>query len=410
VDDTSAQPAPVSPPPEEVMPPVSEVGIVGWLHRNLFSSVASSIATIVMVGLLLLVAWLVLQWVSVARWGVVTENMRLFLVGLYPQPEIWRVWLALVVVSLTMGASAGTWRSSALRLMAVMLAAGQLAIALLILVSGLGPVAVAALVASGLLVLAAMLLVERRPVPRRWLGLGWLLSIVLSMVLLAGVGGASPLPVVAMTDWGGLLLTILLAVVSIVLSFPIGVALAIGRRSTLPVVRLLSTAFIEIVRAVPLISLLFMAALLFPLLLPEGLRVDNILRAMGGLTLFSSAYVAENVRGGLQAIPSGQIEAAQAIGLRSWQTNLYIVLPQALRITIPANVGLFISLLKDTTLVAIVGLLELLGIGRAVLAQPKWLGASFEVYVFVGLVFFVLCYTLSQASYRLERELGVGER
>jgi general L-amino acid transport system permease protein len=213
-----------------------------------------------------------------------------------------------------------------------------------------------------------------------------------------------------MTDWGGLLLTILLSIVSIALSFPFGVALALGRRSSLPVVRILATAFIEIVRAVPLITLLFMAALLFPLLLPEGLRVDNIIRAMGGLTLFSAAYVAENVRGGLQAIPAGQIEAAQAIGLRSWQTNLFIVLPQALRITIPANVGLFISLLKDTTLVAIVGLLELLGIGRAVLAQPEWLGTSFEVYVFVGAVFFVLCYTLSQASYRLEKELGVGER
>jgi general L-amino acid transport system permease protein len=120
--------------------------------------------------------------------------------------------------------------------------------------------------------------------------------------------------------------------------------------------------------------------------------------------------VAENVRGGLQAIPRGQIEAAQSIGLRSWQTNIYVVLPQALRITIPANVGLFISLLKDTTLVVIIGLLELLGIGRAVLAQPEWLGASFEVYVFVAGVFFVLCYALSQASYRLEKELGIGER
>jgi general L-amino acid transport system permease protein len=188
------------------------------------------------------------------------------------------------------------------------------------------------------------------------------------------------------------------------------VALAVGRRSSLPVVRLLSTAFIEVVRAVPLITILFMASLLFPLLLPEEVRIENVIRAIGGIVLFSAAYVAENVRGGLQAIPRGQFEAAAAIGLRSWQTNLFIVLPQALRITIPANVGLFISLLKDTTLVVIIGLLELLGIGRAVLAQPEWLGAAFEVYVFVAGVFFVLCYALSQASYRLEKELGVGER
>ena len=218
------------------------------------------------------------------------------------------------------------------------------------------------------------------------------------------------MPAVSTNQWGGLLLTILLSVVGIALSFPFGVALAVGRRSKLPVVRLLSTAYIELVRAVPLITILFMAALLLPLFLPEGVRIENVLRAMGGIIIFSAAYVAENVRGGLQAIPAGQIEAAQAIGLRSWQCNLYIVLPQALRITIPANVGLFISLLKDTTLVFIISLLELLGIGRAVLAQPEWLGASFEVYVFVAAVFFVLCYALSQASYRLEKELGVGER
>jgi general L-amino acid transport system permease protein len=153
-----------------------------------------------------------------------------------------------------------------------------------------------------------------------------------------------------------------------------------------------------------------MASLLFPLFLPEDVRIENVIRAIGGIVLFSAAYVAENVRGGLQAIPRGQIEAAQAIGLRSWQTNIFVVLPQALRITIPANVGLFISLLKDTTLVVVIGLLELLGIGRAVLAQPEWLGASFEVYFFVAAIFFVLCYALSQASYRLEKELGIGER
>jgi general L-amino acid transport system permease protein len=402
---------PATLPPAELPPPVTEVGVIGWLRHNLFSSVPSGIATIVIGAVVVVLGWLLVEWVLFsARWGVITDNMRLFLVGLYPQPEIGRVWLALLVTSLATGASAGTWRSAALRLMAIMLAAGQLALALLMLVSGLGLAAVAALVASGLLVLVAMHAARRWRVPRRWLILGWAAAVVLAFVLLAGLPGASPLPMVSMTDWGGLLLTILLSVVSIALSFPFGVALALGRRSSLPVVRLLATLFIEIVRAVPLITLLFMAALLFPLLLPEGLRVDNIIRAMGGLTLFSAAYVAENVRGGLQAIPAGQIEAAHAIGLRSWQTNLFIVLPQALRITIPANVGLFISLLKDTTLVAIVGLLELLGIGRAVLAQPEWLGTSFEVYVFVGVVFFVLCYTLSQASYRLEKELGVGER
>jgi general L-amino acid transport system permease protein len=153
-----------------------------------------------------------------------------------------------------------------------------------------------------------------------------------------------------------------------------------------------------------------MAAVMLPLFLPGEIRPDQVIRAMAAITLFSAAYVAENVRGGLQAIPSGQIEAAQAIGLNPIQTNLSIVLPQALRAVIPANVGLFISLLKDTTLVTIVGLLELLGIGRAVLAQPAWFGAYLEVYAFVAIVFFILCYTMSQASYRLEAAMGVGQR
>lgn len=395
----------------DIGPPASEVGVIGWLRRNLFDSIPSSIATIVISTILVIVGWLLLEWVLfAARWGVITDNMRLFLVGLYPQDEIWRVWLTMAVLSLVSGLSAGTWHSGAVRMMAIMLAAGQLALALLALISSLGVPGSAALAANAVLLLAVMLAARRRPVSRRWLLLGWTATVVLSVALLSGLGDSGILPTVSSNLWGGLLLTILLSAVSIALSFPFGVALAVGRRSKLPVVRLLSTAFIEIIRAVPLITVLFMAALLFPLFLPEGIRIENVIRAMGGITIFSAAYVAENVRGGLQAIPSGQVEAAQAIGLRSWQTNIYIVLPQALRITIPANVGLFISLLKDTTLVAIIGLLELLGIGRAVLAQPEWLGAAFEVYLFVAAVFFVLSYTLSQASYRLEKELGIGER
>jgi general L-amino acid transport system permease protein len=395
----------------EVRPPSTEIGVIGWLRHNLFSSVLSGAVTIVIgavlvVSLLLIAEWALFQ----ARWGVITSNMRLFLVGLYPQEEIYRVWLTLVALSLITGLSAGTWRSGAVRMMATMLAAGQVALAVLAAISGMGLPGVLALVVNAVLLMGALLLAGRRPLARRWLLLGWLAVAVISVPLLSGLGDAALLPTVSSNVWGGLLLTILLSVVGIALSFPFGVALAVGRRSKLPVVRLLSTAFIELIRAVPLITILFMAALLFPLFLPEGIRIENVIRAMGGITVFSAAYVAENVRGGLQAIPAGQVEAAQAIGLRSWQTNLYIVLPQALRITIPANVGLFISLLKDTTLVAIIGLLELLGVGRAVLAQPEWLGASFEVYIFVAAVFFVLSYTLSQASYRLEKELGIGER
>jgi general L-amino acid transport system permease protein len=391
-------------------PPVTEVGAIGWLRKNLFSSWSSSLATIIITIILVLVCALALDWaISTARWGVITSNMRLFLVGLYPREEIWRVWTAMLALSLVAGLSAGTWRSGAVRLMTIMLAAGQLTIAGLMVISGLGIIAALAVAFNAVVAMVAMGAARRHPLSGRWLLLGWAVSAVLTAVLLYGLGGATPLPAVSTSVWGGLMLTILLSVVAIALSFPIGVMLALGRRSELPVLRILSTAYIELIRAVPLVTVLFMAALLFPLLLPDTIRIDNVVRAMGGLTLFTAAYIAENVRGGLQAIPNGQVEAAQAIGLRGWQVNVFIVLPQALRIVIPANVGQFISLLKDTTLVFIVGLLEILGIGRAVLAQPDWLGASFEVYAFVAVVFFVLSYTLSQASYRLEKELGASD-
>jgi general L-amino acid transport system permease protein len=394
-----------------MLPPASEVGLQGWLRHNLFGSKASGVVTIVLAVVLVGVAWGLLQWALFsARWGVVTENMRLFLVGQYPPSEIWRVWLTLTLLSVTTGLTAGSSSSGAVRMMAMMLAAGQLMLALLVAVSGLGIVPTLALVAGAGVVLVSMLAARRATLSRLWISLAWLVTAIAAVLLLAGLGEATPLRSVSTSIWGGLLLTMVLSVAGILLSFPLGVALAVGRRSRLPAVRIVSTAYIELIRAVPLITVLFMAQFLFPLVLPQGLRIENVIRAIGGITLFSAAYVAENVRGGLQAIPRGQHEAAFAIGLRTWQTTVFIVLPQALRITIPANVGLFIALLKDTTLAYIIGLLEILGIGRAVLANPAWLGTQFEVYSFIAVVFFVLSYALSQASYRLERELGIGER
>jgi general L-amino acid transport system permease protein len=294
-------------------------------------------------------------------------------------------------------------------MLAITLSACQLLIAALILVSPLGLLPAGAFVLNAGLVWAAFFVGLRGIVPRRAMLIAWLLSLPASFLLLSGIGD-SAVPSVSTNLWGGLLLTVLLATVGILLSFPLGVVLALGRRSQLPVVRILSTGYIELIRGVPLVTILFMADIILPLFLPGEWRLDRVARAMGGITLFSAAYVAENVRGGLQAIPTGQVEAAQALGLTGIQTNLSIVLPQALRSVIPANVGLFISLLKDTTLVTIIGLLELLGIGRAVLAQSESLGASLEVYAFVAGAFFVLCYAMSQASYRLERALGVGTR
>jgi general L-amino acid transport system permease protein len=394
---------------ETLAPPSTVIGPRAWLRKNLFSGIGSSIATGLIAGLLIVIAIRLGDWaLTQARWDVVTRNMRLLLIGQFPGDQAWRLWLSLLFLSALTGVSAGTYGRTA-RTLAIAVSAFQLLLAGLTVVSPVGP-----LVSAGLLVNAIMVWVgvgagHRLDIPSRALLIAWIASIPVTWVLLSGIVG-TPVPAIASQLWGGLLLTILLAAVGIVVSFPLGVLLALGRRSTMPAVRIVSTAYIELIRAVPLVTILFMADIMLPFFLPGEVRIDRVTRAMGGIALFSAAYVAENVRGGLQALPTGQLEAAHALGLNTIQTNLFIVLPQALRAVIPANVGLFISLLKDTTLVSIIGLSELLGIGRAILAQPASLGANLEMFAFMAVIFFVLCYAMSQASYRLERELGVGTR
>ncbi|CAN5505212.1 amino acid ABC transporter permease [soil metagenome] len=394
---------------ETLPPPRDVIGPAAWLRENLFSGWVNSVVTLLTGAAII---WLIVTigaWaVSEARWTVVTNNLRLFLIGQYPADQAWRILLNLGLISVLAGLSAGAW-GGATRAMAVTLSALQLMLAALVVASPLGIIPAGVLVLNAALVWVAFGFGLRGWIPRRPLLIAWVLSLPVSFLLISGVAG-TPFPSVSSNVWGGLLLTVLLATVGILLSFPFGVLLALGRRSQLPVVSIMSTGYIEIIRGVPLVTILFMADIILPLFLPGEWRLDRVARAMGGITLFSAAYVAENVRGGLQAIPSGQIEASQALGLSGAQTNIHIVLPQALRAVIPANVGLFISLLKDTTLVTIIGLLELLGISRAILAQPDSFGAQMEVYVFIAAFFFSLCYARAQASYRLERALGVGTR
>jgi general L-amino acid transport system permease protein len=235
--------------------------------------------------------------------------------------------------------------------------------------------------------------------------------LLIPLVILPGFSGSSVLPKVATAVWGGLLITMLLSVGGIVLSFPIGVLLALGRRSSLPVVKWFSIFFIEVVRGVPLVTILFMFSIILALFLPTEARIDQVVRALIGIVIFSAAYMAENVRGGLQAIPQGQIEAAKALGLRNLHITSMIVLPQALRLVIPTIVGQFISLFKDTTLVYIVGINDLLGIGNAVLnSDPQFVRLQMEVYLFIAIIFWIFSYFMSYASLQLEKALGVGER
>ena len=245
----------------------------------------------------------------------------------------------------------------------------------------------------------------------RWIAIAGVVVFLATLVLLRGLPGVPGLQPVSVIYWGGLMLNLLLAVAGIVLSLPIGIALALGRRSQLPVVKLMCVVFIEVFRGVPLITLLFMSQVLVPLAFPEDFPQNSLFRAAIIITLFSAAYMAENIRGGLQALHPGQAEAARALGLPGWQTMMLISLPQAIRNVIPAIVGQFISLFKDTSLVYIIGMLDVVEISRAFIqGNTEYLASAKELFIFLALVFWVFTYSMSYVSRRIERQLGVGER
>ncbi len=392
----------LSAPAEVLPPPFERYTLLGWLRRNLFSTWYNALLTVLCLALIALAGRGALEWaLGQARWEVITANLRLFLVGQYPASATWRVWACVGLLAALIGLSYGVWgrgrRADALGVVG-------LPVVLALVFEGEARIALLAAGAAGALGLG--LGRWRGARLARWVALGWVAYFPLVIVLVSGFGGeGSVLPLVPTNLWGGLLLTLLLSVVGIVFSFPLGVLLALGRQSGLPAVRSLSVTYIELLRGVPLVTVLFMAQLMLPLFLP-GVTIDRVVRAMAGIVLFSAAYLAENVRGGLQAIPRGQYEAARALGLNTWKMMLLIILPQALKIVIPVLVGQFIALFKDTSLVVIVGLLELMGIAKAVLAQPDFLGLQAEVYLFVALVYAVFCYLMSDLSQRLERRLN----
>ena len=286
-----------------------------------------------------------------ACWVYVIQRFDQFMYGFYPEAERWRVDVGAVLLMI------------ALMLFFLPRVTGRLALVFLLLA----------------------------------LPVGW--------ILLTGQGLG--LPAVETRLWGGMMLTVVLTVAGLALAFPVAILLALGRRSSLPVVRISCTAFIELWRGVPLITVLFMASVMLPLFLPDGASVDKLLRALIGVSLFAGAYLAEVIRGGLQAIPRGQYEAAAALGLGYWKTMIYVILPQALRHVIPGLINTVIALFKDTTLVLIIGMFDFLGIIQASLNDQEWLGLAAEGYVFAALVYWSICFGLSRLSINVEQRSGV---
>lgn len=394
----------------EMPPPPLTVGPFAWLRKNLFSTWYNAALTFGALWLLYALVPPAIQWtLTEARWGVIKANLTLFMIGQYPRDQLWRVWLAIYMLGAMIGLSWGVWKQAARGFAFIALGAG-LGFALIgILLNS--DVWLNWLIADALLLAFYALgrILQRRGTAIA--AMGWLLYFPLILLLIGGIRFIPWLSPVQTSLWGGLLLTLMLTVVGNIGSLPLGILLALGRRSKLPIVRYFSIGYIELIRGVPLVTILFMADLLLPLFLPaEVARPDRVLRAMVGLILFEAAYQAENVRGGLQSINRGQYEAAQALGLSGALTMTFIILPQALRAVIPALFNSFISLFKDTSLVAIIGLFDILRIGRSVLAQSDWLGTHREVFLFLFMVYWAFNLAFTYGSRRIEETLGVGKR
>jgi general L-amino acid transport system permease protein len=379
-----------------------------WIQRNLFPTPLSSVLTIAVGVLVGYFGFRFVRWVFVtADWQVVKTNLRIYMVGRFPIDQLWRVWAAAFVVIGLGGLSWGvsgkklewTPRKTILRLVLAGLFAG----ALVYLLEG---VRIWMLIASAIILFAAGIALGRRSGPRARpaLGVGWALAFPAVILLLRGFGGVPP------RLWGGLLLNVLVAVVGIFLSFPLGILLALGRRGSLPVVRLFCVGVIELVRGVPLVTLIIAGQFILPLMLPPGLTLVQIVRMMLVFTLFSAAYVAEIVRGGLQGVPASQYDAARSLGLSASRLMGLIILPQALRSTIPSMISHFISLFKDTSLLAALAITELLQAARQSSAQLEFIGRQKEALLAAALIFWVIAFSMSRWSQGLERRVGLGER
>ena len=351
---------------ESLKPPVTSIGVIGWIRFNLFNGAFNSILTIITLFLLWKTVPPVFKWAFIdsiwfadssacrggdgACWSVITANFRFIIFGFFPYESQWRPLLAMIMLFglLFYSKDRNHWKKS--------------------------------------------------------LGYAWIIGLIAMGILMrGGIFGLAP---VESAKWGGLPLTLLLSVFGLTAAYPLGVVLALGRQSKLPALKLLCVLYIELIRGVPLISLLFMSSVIFPLLLPEGVTFNNILRAQAAIILFTAAYIAEVVRGGLQGMSRGQYEAAESIGLNYYLTMRLVILPQALKIMIPPTVSVLISAFKDTSLVVIISLWDLLKTSKSILSNPEWMGFSRELYLFIALLYFLGCFSMSNYSRKLEKELS----
>ena len=350
--------------------PISQDNILTWFKKNLFSTISNVALTLVIIWLLFLTLPPLFNWLIFeanfsgnsasqcvtdgACWPYIYDKFNLFIYGFYPEDSYWRVHLTLFIA-----------------------------------------------------LISIVMIKQIKEVKLKRLTILYFFIFYPILVFFLLSGGLF-LPVIETDQWGGLLLTLVIASTGIIFSLPIGIFLALGRQSNMPVVRYLSIIYIEFIRGVPLISILFMASVVLPLFVSSGTEIDKLLRALIGITLFQAAYIAEIIRGGLQAIPKGQYEAAEALGLGYWKKMILIIMPQVFKVSIPNLTGSCIGLFKDTTLVLIIGLFDMLAMVRLTTSDTNWLGLETEGYVFITLVFWIILYSMSNYSNRLEKHLSKG--
>jgi general L-amino acid transport system permease protein len=399
-------------------PPKQTGGTIGWLRENLFSNWWNSLLSLVSIVFAVWIGYGLLSWIFLAKgWGVVSNNFRLLSVFTYPLELLWRPFACAMLLMLLLGLSAGIGqKDTGLIVRQAFYWLGGLVAALTLW--SLFAFPSVRWLWLGVLVFALLGFAIGQSAPSLAKVIGWLwaASWFIAIFILAGFGpdlASNPFRPVASKLWGGIVLSFLLSITGIAFSFPLGIALALGRQSKLPIIKWICTFYIEIIRGAPLVTWLFMASLILPLML-GGITPPALMRAQVAIILFAAAYMAENVRGGLQALPRGQFEAARALGLSALDMTFRIILPQALRAVIPAIVGLFIGLFKDTSLVTIVGLSDLFETARKVSNSPDTLGIAGgvlrELFIFMALFYWFFSYRMSVASRQLEKQLGLGTR
>jgi len=379
--------------------------ITFWLRKNLFSSWFNTLLTVAVLWCIAAVTSKAVLPMFSMDWSVIGYNLKLITTGSYPANQLWRVWICISYISLFGGSSFGYgYRKLPVVLILILI------FQFLLLFLPFSFLSKAFLCANIVLTLLGFYLIRvfAKSTQTGIIIGAWLLLLPFTFIGIYGFTGPSGfMPKITTNYWGGLLLSMIISLTSILFSFPIGLLLAIGRRSNLKLIKAICTAFIEIVRGVPLITILFIGYLIIPLALPSSLNPSVFIRAMIGIIAFHSAYMAENFRGGFQGIPRTQYEAAISLNLSKPKTMILIILPQVLKRMIPVLVSSFTGTLKDTSLISIIGLLDLIGISSAIASNPKYMTSNSQVLLFMALIYFILCYSISGASNKIEKTLGI---